>query len=160
MVGCYRNILASSMPEEGGNRSLTSSDYAQTKFTTLATPTQGAHNYVPFLHKSTRFTSNNHPAAPPIGTSLITQGPTTCPPASTARNLPSRTASATSYWKATGATSRWASSSQHSPDFTSRPPTPQAPPPTSTPTHTQSLQLNNHPQEVPHSRGKGKYRND
>lgn len=83
------------MPEEGGNRSLTSSEYAQTKFATLATPAQGAHNYVPFLQKSSRFTSNNQLAAPPIGNPLATQVPTTCPPASTARNLHSTTASVT-----------------------------------------------------------------
>lgn len=80
------------MPEEGANRSLTSSDYVQTKFTTLASPTQGGHNYVPFLHKSSRFTSSNHPTAPPIGNPLATQAPTTCPPVSNAKNFPSKIA--------------------------------------------------------------------
>jgi hypothetical protein len=65
-------LLANSMPEEAVNRSLTSSDYAQTKFTTFGSPTQGGHNYVPFLNKSSRFTSNGNSAAPPIGITLIT----------------------------------------------------------------------------------------
>lgn len=60
------------MPEEAANRSLTSSDYAQTKFTSFGSPAQGRHNYVPFLNKSSRFTSNGNSTAPPIGTAHIT----------------------------------------------------------------------------------------
>lgn len=100
-------LFWNSMLEENINRSLTSSDYAQTKFAGPANSPHG-HNYVPFLNKSMRFASRDNNSSPPIGTYLSTKEAIICLLASIERNLPLRTASVISSSTRIARSSRWA----------------------------------------------------